>query len=147
MATLVKSNRVSFPTLMNDLFDTDIFDFNTDAFKLTGTKFIPSVNVTETTKEFKVELAAPGLEKKDFKVEVENGVLTVSAEKQEEKEENDKNWIRKEFSYNQFARSFQLPDNTLADKIDAKYENGVLKIALPKKEVTVFNPKKEVKVS
>ncbi|HXP48935.1 MAG TPA: Hsp20/alpha crystallin family protein [Bacteroidia bacterium] len=147
MTTLVKRNRVSFPTLVNDLFDTNIFDFNADGFKLAGTKFTPSVNVTETAKEFKVEAAAPGLEKKDFKVEVENGILTISSEKQEEKEEKDKNWIRKEFSYNQFSRSFQLPDNTITDKIDAKYENGVLKISLPKKEVTVANPKKEVKVS
>lgn len=147
MATLVKRNRVSFPTLVNDLLDTNIFDLNSDMFKLPATKMSPSVNVTETSKEFKVDVAAPGLEKKDFKVEIENGVLSVSAEKQDEKEEKDKNWIRQEFSYNQFSRSFQLPENTLTDKIDAKYENGVLKISLPKKEVVISNPKKEVKVS
>jgi HSP20 family protein len=147
MTTLVKRNRAFFPTLVNDLFDTNVFDLNGDTFKWSNAKLTPSVNVTETAKEFKVELAAPGLEKKDFKIEVENGILTISAEKQEEKEEKDKNWIRKEFSYNQFVRSFQVPETTLADKIDAKYENGVLKISLPKKEVTVSNPKKEIKVS
>jgi HSP20 family protein len=146
MSTLIKRNRVSFPTLVNDLLDTNLLDFDGD-FSWGSSKKLPSVNVTETAKEFKVDVAAPGLEKKDFKVEVEHGLLTISAEKQEEKKEEGKDWIRKEFSYNQFSRSFQLPDNTLADKIDAKYENGVLKLSLPKKEMTVTNPKKEIKVS
>lgn len=145
MATLVKRNRVSLPTLVSDLFDSNIFDFDGDFLKM-GTKLSPSVNVTESGKEFKIEVAAPGLEKKDFKVEVDNGILTVSAEKQEESKEEKKNYCRREFSYSKFARSFQLPENTLSDKIDAKYENGILNIALPKKEVAVSNPKKEIKV-
>ena len=93
-----------------------------------------------------VELAAPGLEKKDFKIELENQVLTVSSEKEEEKKEETKNFKRREFSYNSFSRSFQLPEDVLSDKIDAKYENGILKLSVPKKEVTVSKPKKEIKV-
>ena len=101
----------------------------------------------EREKEFRIELAAPGLEKKDFKVEVLNGNLTISAEKKEEKKEETKNYRRKEFSYNSFSRSFTLPDNCMHDKIDAKYENGILHLTLPKKEITVSKPKKEIKVS
>jgi HSP20 family protein len=145
MTTLVKRNN-TFPTLVNDLLETDFFDFNNDFFKMNSTR-LPSVNVTETDKEFKIELAAPGLEKKDFKVAVDNGVLTISAEKETEKNEEKKNYWRKEFSYSQFSRSFQLPENSISDKIDAKYDNGILSIVLPKKEVSVTNPRKEIKVS
>jgi HSP20 family protein len=109
--------------------------------------FHPSVNISETDKEFKIELAAPGLKKEDFKVAVDKGILTISSEKQTEKTEEKKNYWKKEFSYNQFSRSFQLPENTLADKIDAKYENGILNVILPKKEVSVAEPQKEIKVS
>ena len=147
MATLIKRNRLSFPALVNDIFDSNLRDLTGDVFNWPAPKNIPSVNVTETSKEFKIALAAPGLEKKDFKIEVENGMFTISSEKQEETKEEGKDWIRKEFAYNQFARSFQLPENVLADKIDAKYENGLLNVVLPKKEVTVANPKKEIKVS
>jgi HSP20 family protein len=132
---------------VNDLLDSNIRDITGDVFNWPTAKGIPSVNVTETSNEFKIEVAAPGLEKKDFKIEIENGMLTISSEKEEEKKEEGKDWIRKEFSYNQFSRSFQLPENIVADKIDAKYENGLLKVALPKKEITVVNPKKEIKVS
>jgi len=145
MTTLVKRNTL-FPTTVSDLFDTDFFNFNNDFLKLSSS-LTPSVNVSETDKEFKIELAAPGLEKKDFKVSVDKGVLTISSEKQTEKTEEKKNYWKKEFSYNQFSRSFQLPDNTITDKIDAKYDNGILSIALPKKEVTVANARKEIKVS
>lgn len=145
MTTLVKRNGVSLPTLVNDFFDNDFFDLNGDFFKV-GTKFNPSVNVLETEKDFKIEVAAPGLEKKDFKVEVDSGILTISAEKEEETKEEKKNYSRREFSYNKFSRSFQVPDNSIPEKIDAKYENGVLNIVLPKKEVTVSKAKKEIKV-
>jgi HSP20 family protein len=147
MSTLIKKNGNSFPALVNDLLDTNILDFNGDVFNWPTLKNLPSVNVTETPKDFTIEVAAPGLERKDFKVEVENGMLNISSEKKEEKEEKGKNWLRKEFSYNQFCRSFQVPDNILADKIDAKYENGLLKVVLPKKEITAAKPKKEIKVS
>jgi HSP20 family protein len=147
MSTLIKSTRFSFPSLVNDLLDTNIRDFNGDVFNWPSLKHLPAVNVTETPKEFKIEMAAPGLERKDFKVEMENGMLSISSEKEEEKKEEGKDWLRKEFSYNGFSRSFQVPDNIMAEKIDAKYENGLLKVILPKKEITLTNPKKEIKVS
>ena len=92
-------------------------------------------------------MAAPGLERKDFKVEVENGILFIRSEKKEEKKEETKNFTRREFSYNSFSRSFTLPENCITDNIMAHYENGILFITLPKKEMTFTKPVKEIKVS
>lgn len=137
-----------FPRVVNDLFDTTPF-FGSDLLDTTFDFAIkaPSVNIIENKKEFKVELAAPGLEKKDFKVEVDGKILTISSEKEEETNEEDEDFKRREFSYTSFCRSFQLPEDVLADKIDAKYDGGILKLRIPKKEVTVSKPKKEIKVS
>lgn len=152
--TLVKTktNGNLFPRLVRDFFDTDffntpsIFDFNGGLSRFTW-PVVPSVNITENSKDFKIELAAPGLEKKDFKIEVDNGVLTISSEKKKEEKEEKENYSRREFSYESFSRSFGLPENSLPDKIDAHYENGILKLTLPKKEITVSKPKKEIKVA
>jgi HSP20 family protein len=94
-----------------------------------------------------LELAAPGMDKKDFKVNVENGTLTISAEKKEESKEEKKNYTRREYSYSSFSRSFRLPENCTAEKIDAKYDNGILRVTLPKKQMTLSQPAKEIKVS
>ena len=107
---------------------------------------IPSVNITENKNEFKIEMAAPGLERKDFKVEIENDALCISSEKEQEEKEEDKNYTRREYSYSSFKRTFSLPDNCITDKIDAKYDNGILNITLPKKENGI-KPAKEIKVS
>jgi HSP20 family protein len=150
MTTLLKRESL-FPRWTSDLLDTGkflsprLFDFDGDGFDFANR--VPSVNVTENEKEFKIEMAAPGLERKDFKMEVENGVLYISSEKEEESKEEKKNYTRREYSYNSFIRSFTLPDNSLPDKINAKYENGVLNITLPKKEVTVSKPAKQIKIS
>jgi HSP20 family protein len=150
MTTLLKRESL-LPTWANDFLETGkffsprLFDFDGDGSDFA--KRVPSVNITENEKEFKIEMAASGLERKDFKVEVENGVLCISSEKEEESNEEKKNYTRREYSYNSFSRSFSLPENSLPDKINAKYENGVLKITLPKKEVTVPKPAKEIKVS
>jgi len=140
-----------FPTLTNELLDTGFFSPRLwDFGDLVGSDWavnVPSVNIAENDKNYMIELAAPGLEKKDFKITMDNGMLTISAEKKEEKKEVKDNYVRKEFSFNKFSRSFRLPENCLFEKIDAKYDNGVLKLMLPKKEVTVTKPKKEIKVS
>ena len=95
-------------------------------------KRMPAVNIAETDKEFSVEVAAPGMDKKDFKVSVEDNVLTISCEKEEEKEDKKKNYWRKEYSFHTFERSFQLPKNAKADKVKATYDNGILTIVMPK---------------
>lgn len=124
-----------------------LFDLDTDLLPARLGVTVPSANVIETEKEYRVELAVPGLTKNDFKIEMENNLLTVSAEKEEEKNEKEKGFTRREYSFNSFSRSFTLPENMMAEKIDAKYEEGVLKIFVPKKEVTPQKPKKEITVS
>jgi HSP20 family protein len=95
---------------------------------------IPAVNITEQKDEYLVSLAVPGMKKEDFKIDVNGNMLTISAEKQESKEEKDKKFTRKEFNYSSFSRTFTLPEEILKEKIEAKYEDGVLNIALPRKE-------------
>ena len=152
MSTLTLSRKSLLPSWTSDLFDSGRFlsprfmDFDSDFPSLDFANKIPSVNVMENEKEFKLEMAAPGLERKDFKVEVKDGVLSISSEKEQEKKEEKKNYTRREYSYNSFSRSFILPKNCNPDQINAKYENGVLNIALPKKEVSVARPAKEIKV-
>lgn len=146
--TLVKTNKNGnmFPSLLSNFFDNDKFLTN-GWFEREFNQSLPALNVKEATNEFAIELAAPGYKKSDFKITSEEGVLTISAEKQEEKNEEKKRFTRKEFSYESFTRSLQLPENSLPDKIDAKYEDGLLKLTLPKKEVTVAKEKKEIKVA
>ena len=137
-----------FPRVMNDLMDTtsffapDIFDTNWD-FSIKS----PSANISEDEKSYTVELAAPGLNKKDFKVVFDNKILTISAENEEEFNEEQDNYRRREFSYSSFTRSFQLPVEILEDKIEAVYKDGILRLEIPKKEVRVLKPKKEIKIS
>lgn len=95
---------------------------------------IPAVNITEQKDDYLVSLAAPGMKKEDFKIDVDGNMLTISAEKEESKEEKDKKFTRKEFNYSSFSRTFTLPEEILKEKIEAKYEDGVLKIVLPRKE-------------
>lgn len=153
MALVLNRTGNLLPAVVSDFFDGDdllapeFFDFDLDLPRWGLKKQAPSVNITENPKDFVVELAAPGLEKKDFKVEADKDLLTISAEKKTEEKKETKNYSRREFSYNSFSRSFNMPDNTLPDKITAEYQNGVLKLTLPKKEVTVVAPKKEIKVS
>lgn len=151
--TLLAKRRAALPSLASDFFDTgklfpEIFGFDDNIFGRAGKALvIPDANIVENHKDFRIELAAPGLERKDFKVEVEDGVLTISSEKEEEKKEEHKNYWKKEFSYNSFSRSFKLPENSLSDKVEAKYENGILNVIVPKKEITASKPAKEIKVS
>jgi len=107
---------------------------------------IPSVNIKETEKEFQVEVVAPGFEKKDFKIEFSDGVLTIQAEKEMKKEEDKEEIKRQEFSYASIKRSFSLPENVENDKIAAKYENGILLLQIPKMKQAAAPAKKEIKV-
>jgi HSP20 family protein len=125
------------------LLTRDFFDFANDFFIPRIGTTVPSVNIHETAKEFVFELAAPGLERKDFNIELDNHVLTISSEKEEKKEEKENGYFRKEYSFNSFKRSFSLPENVKEAGIDAKYENGILKVTVPKaKETTTPTPRK-----
>lgn len=145
--TLVKSNKNrAFPSLLSDFFDNDKF-FGNRFFEREFAQSLPAVNIKENNNEFNIEFAAPGFKKNDFKINVAENILTISAEKQEEKNEEKDRFTRKEFSYNSFSRSFTLPQAANADKIDAKYNDGILKLNIPKKEASKALPKKEIKVS
>ncbi len=147
MKLIKKSN---FPSLLNERWMTDFFDtdrfFDSDWMKMMAVPPVPAVNIQETEKEFVIELAAPGLTKKDFNLEVENGVLTISAEKKTEKEEVEKTFTRKEFNFTTFSRSFNLPENVNEEKIVAHYEDGLLRLQVAKKVLTKATPKKEIAV-
>jgi HSP20 family protein len=101
---------------------------------------MPAVNVKETPKAYLIEVAAPGFDKHDFKVNVEDGVMTIRAEKKTETEDKDKEYLRKEFSYSRFERQFALPDGVIEKNVKAEYVNGVLFVNIPRKEVDVKNP-------
>jgi len=95
---------------------------------------VPAVNITENKDEYQVAVAVPGMKKDDFKIDVDGNMLSISCEKEESKEEKDKTFTRKEYNYSSFSRSFTLPVEVNKEKIDAKYEDGVLKLSLPRKE-------------
>lgn len=125
-------NSIWFPTLLDNFF----FENNGNLFRNNYETFsIPSVNIIENLPNFVIELAAPGLRKEDFTIEVEDDSLIIASKKVEEKTESpDSQYKRKEFNFKSFKRSFTLPESIDTEKIQANYENGVLKITLPKLE-------------
>ena len=123
-----------FPTLLDDMLN----EWNTGSMMKND---IPAVNVKETDQAFVLHMAVPGLKKDDFKVELNNDVLTISKETKSESESHEGKYSRKEFNYSSFKRSFTLPKDAVdADKIDAQYIDGILSLNIPKKEVAKVNP-------
>lgn len=152
--SLIKSNKRRTPRLSNgfknDPFFTDLFDRRSMLKNFFDSNedfdMSPAMNIKEKDKEFEVELAAPGLKKQDFNITLDDGILTVSAEKEESKEEEKEGFINKEFSYNSFSRSISLPESVDEEKeVIAKYEDGVLKLKLHKREN--MEPKKAKKIT
>ena len=135
------------PLFFNDMFTKDLFNWGRSNFSETGTT-IPAVNVKETAENFEVEMAAPGMKKDDFKIELDGNMLTISSEKQSQNEEKEEDkYSRKEFSYQSFYRSFQLPKEVVdADKINARYENGVLHLLIPKREEVKQKPRRTIEI-
>lgn len=135
--TLVKH----YPKSINNLFD-EFFNLpNVWNGEPTENYFMPAVNVHETTEGYHVELNVPGRNKEDFKINLDNNILTVSFEKKESKEQKEYKTIRREFSYQSFKRSFTLDEKVNAGNIQAKYDNGILKLFVPKKEEVKVLPK------
>jgi HSP20 family protein len=140
--TLIRWHR---PTGLADMFQNF---FDSDFNEFFGRRFTdPAANIIENPDSFQLDLAAPGMKKEDFKINLENNILTISSELENEKIEEGKNFTRKEFSYSSFARSFTLPKIIDLEKIKADYENGILKVLLPKKEEAKLEIKKEIKIS
>ena len=135
-----------FPSLFDRFFENDIFDWSNRNFSDTNTT-LPYVNVKEETEGFKVEMAAPGFEKGDFKIELDNDVLTISSEKKIENETKEgERFTKREFSYQSFCRSFSLPVTVENEKITAEYENGILNISIPKREEAKPKPIKQIAI-
>jgi HSP20 family protein len=147
--TLIRrtENYPSWPNLFNEFINTDWADWKNKHYaNANGT--LPSVNIKENVDLFEVEMAIPGMEKEDFKVELNNSILTISAEKKSEEEvkENER-YTRKEFSYSSFSRSFTLPELVESDKIEAKYDKGILTVSIPKREEAKPKPVKLIDIS
>ena len=141
--TLVKLNQRPVDKRVNSLFEDFFNHFPSRIFneEFAGQNQGVPVNVRENGQSYLLEVVAPGMEKGDFKVNVDNGILTISAEKKSESKDENERQVRREFSYKSFTRSFTIDDSIQADKIQAKYENGVLFIELPKKEEVKISPK------
>ncbi len=136
-----------FPSFWDNFFSNEMMDWNNSNFSSTDTT-LPAVNVKENDEAFEIEVAAPGMNREDFKVKLENNLLTISSEKKEEKKEENGRYSRREFSYQSFQRSFTIPENLVeGDKISARYCEGILCITLPKKEEIKPKPAREIKIS
>ena len=138
------SNQV--PSVFDRFFEGDLFDWSNKNFSLTNTT-LPSVNIKESTDAYQVEVAAPGFDKNDFKLELNHDVLTISSEKSLENETKEgERFTKREFSYQSFTRSFSLPDTADGEKISANYDKGVLIISIPKKEEAKPKPLRKIEI-
>lgn len=138
-----RSDIPSYSGLFENFFNRDVSDFLSEQ---KGT--VPSVNVKESDSDFRLEVAAPGLSRDDFNITLDKNVLTISGEKEEKTEKEEESYKRKEFNYTSFSRSFHLPENLIdADKIEAKYLDGILNICIPKKEETKQKAEKRINIT
>ena len=149
--SIIKRNNDPYsgmPTLFNDFFTRDLWNWGLNNNSTTNTT-IPAVNVREDNDNFYVEVAAPGMKKEDFNVELDGATLTISSERQNQQEQKEgEKYSRKEFSYQSFQRVFELPAHVVdAEHIQAKYENGLLDLTIPKKEEAKQRPPRTIQIS
>ena len=145
MLVLRNSNQV--PSLFDRFFDGDLFDWSNRNFSNTNTT-IPSVNIKENSDAFTVEVAAPGFEKGDFKIEINLNTLSISSEKKVEAETKEGEvFTKREFSYQSFSRSFTLPQIADGDRIEANYQNGILTVLIPKREEAKPKPARMIEIN
>lgn len=147
--TLSKNNsNTNIPSLSN-WFDDIVNNEIPSIFKSNESLSfsLPKVNIKENAEAFTVELAVPGFKKSDFKLDLDNDVLSISTETKDEKEHKDDNYTRREFGYSSFKRTFTLPDSVDDEAINASYKDGVLSILLPKKEEAKQKPVRSIKIS
>ena len=135
-------SRRTFSPFLSNLFDDDFFPVVSNR-----TSSMPAVNIKENEKNYILELAVPGMDKKDLKIDINEDVLTISSETNNETEEEKDGYKRKEFSYSSFCRSFYIPDNVNKDKIGASYKDGILTVEIPKMEEEKSKITKQIKIS
>ncbi len=133
--------------LTNSFANPSAFENLFEGFDKEFASYVPAVNISNKGETYVLDFSVAGFNKEDFKIAIENEVLTVSAEHKVENNVEEKNYTRKEFNYGSFKRSFTLPENADLEKIEAKYENGILNITIPKKELVTINNTKEIKIS
>jgi len=145
--SILKRNEL-FPNVFDDLFTRDLWNWGLTNNSSTNTT-VPAVNIRETADNYDVEVAAPGMTKDDFKVELDGNTLVISSEKKDQRQQKEgERYTRQEFSYQSFQRSFQLHKDVVdIDKIEAKYENGVLHLMIPKKEEVKQKPPRMIQIS
>lgn len=132
------------PTYNDGFFDDDLF---ARFFEIPANTTMPAVNIKEGKEDFTIEVAAPGFEKKDFKIDLNNNILEISSEKDEKNEENGEKLMCCEFKYASFKRYFTLPDTIESDKIKAVYKDGILNVIVPKKDEAKVKPVRQISIS
>jgi HSP20 family protein len=136
--------RNTLPNFVDEFFGDDLFNrFFSENENVT----VPSVNIKEGKEDFSIDVAAPGFDKKDFKVDLNNNILEISSEKEIKEESKDEKVMRREFRYSSFKRTFTLPDTADTDKIKASYKDGILSINIPKKDEAKVKPVKQISIS
>lgn len=141
---LAVKNFNSLPSLVEEFFNHELpYSWNRNW----ATVSTPAVNIVEGKDEFRIEVAAPGLNKEDFKINLENDQLTISVNKEVKKEENEERYTRKEFSYSSFTRVFTLPETVNGENIRAEHKDGILHIHVPKKEEAKPKPAREIAIA
>jgi HSP20 family protein len=141
MNLIRRTSNPLFPSLLDEFFGSD-----TPFSGLSNRSHVPLVNISETDTNFELALATPGKTRKDFNVELDDHVLTVSSESKHEDESKTDQYTRREFRYDNFQRSFRLPETVDTAGIKAKYDNGILTIILPKHEEAIPEPKKQIEI-
>lgn len=136
------TKRNQFSGLLDEFFGNWMNDIPGDF-----TPSVPAVNVAEEKDSYRIEVAAPGLDKKDFKIDLHNNMLTISSEKKEEKKDKDEDYVRREFNYSSFRRSFTIPESVDEDKIKATHKEGILTVVIPKKEEAIEKGPKQISIS
>lgn len=139
---LARINR-TYPNLFDELFGMDSYPVH---YRRNGFKSLPAVNITEGNESYTIEVAAPGLEKKDFRIDLDNEVLTISSDRKNENEETGDQYTRREFGYERFSRSFNLPEMVDSEKISASHKNGILLVNIPKKEEAKLKSARQIAV-
>jgi HSP20 family protein len=143
MSTLVRTHFAN-PKLYNGFFGKEAMN---EFFAPASTGSIPAVNVVENKEGFRIEVAAPGLQKSDFKLNLEKNQLTISAHQEQNEEASNEKYSRREFKYSSFQRTFTLPNSVDGEKIAASYVDGILKVELPKREEAIEKPLREIEIA
>lgn len=144
MLPILRTRGSSVPSLVDFFFGDEYLP---SVFDNSPKGTMPAVNIAESKDDFLIEVAAPGLDKKDFKLDVENNVLSISSEKEASNEVEGERFMRREFSYSSFKRTFSLPEGTDSEKIKASYKEGILKVIVPKREEAKEKPARQISIS